>query len=269
MPTESDSACDLQGVGVLVTRAAHQAEPLCRAIEAHGGRVVRFPALAVEPAGGTAELRASLAVLQQGALLVFVSPNAVEYGLKLLPRDKPAVQLAAVGRATAKALEQAGWPVDILPQSGFDSEGLLASEALQQVAGRQVLIFRGEGGRALLGDTLIERGAQLSYVEVYRRVCPQLDVGPLLQRWPTEVQLVTATSNAVLENLLQMLGPAAQPMLLATPLLVISRRMRERAQQLGFRRILLAQGADEQSIMERLCSWMAQSNHWQSTIDDG
>ncbi len=62
-------------------------------------------------------------------------------GLKLLPRDKPAVQLAAVGRPTSQSpgagrLAQ----VDILPQSGFDSEGLLASEALQQVAGRQVLI---------------------------------------------------------------------------------------------------------------------------------
>ncbi|WP_275576186.1 uroporphyrinogen-III synthase [Aquitalea magnusonii] len=60
---------------------------------------------------------------------------------------------------------------DILfPTAGSDSEALLALPQLADVAGQHWLIVRGQGGRALLADTLCARGAQVSLAEVYQRV---------------------------------------------------------------------------------------------------
>jgi uroporphyrinogen-III synthase len=121
--------------------------------------------------------------------------------------------------------------------------------------GQQVLIVRGEGGRPLLGDSLRARGAKVGYAEVYRRVRPQADIAPLIARWSGEIDLVTATSAELLDNLVGMLGEAGWPLLRRTPLLVISERMRDAAERLGFETILLAPGADDASLLDAICSW--------------
>jgi len=238
-----------------VTRAAHQAAGLCRLIEEQGGRALRFPALEILPAADPQTARRLLG--EARGLVVFVSPNAVEFARGMLPAGGlPApVQVAAVGEATARALVRAGYQADLLPSRGFDSEGLLALPELQAVRGREVLIVRGEGGRALLGDLLRQRGARVAYAEVYRRGRPLQDPAALLARWERDVDLVTVTSNAVLHNLLAMLGSAGGARLRRTPLLVISERMRRQARALGFQQILLAEGASDQAIVQAICAW--------------
>jgi uroporphyrinogen-III synthase len=249
--------CDLGGRGILVTRAAHQSAPLRRLIEDRGGRALALPALEIEATG---EPQAAIAQLRrQWDLMIFISPNAVAFAPAVLGDARiRAKSIAAVGQATATALGQAGYPVDLIPPGRYDSEGLLAMPELQRIEGRQVLIVRGEGGRPLLGDSLRARGAKVGYAEVYRRVRPKLDIGPWLTRWTAEVDLVTATSADVLDNLVGMLGEAGWPLLRRTPLLVISERMRAAAEQRGFETILQAAGADDLSLLEAICAWSAQ-----------
>jgi uroporphyrinogen-III synthase len=248
-------ACNLDGKGVLVTRAAHQASGLSGLIEANGGRAIPFPALAIGP---SPDRVAALDLLRQAwDLAIFISPNAVHYAVELLSGAKPRTQhIAAVGKATAQCLRDAGWPADLVPVGSFDSEGLLALPELKQMRGRQVLIVRGEGGRPLLGDSLRARGAKVGYAEVYRRLRPTTDPAPLLDRWHSDVDIVTATSAEVLDNLVAMLGAAGWPLLRETPLLVISERMAERASNLGFAQIVLASGADDSAVLNALCSWV-------------
>ena len=45
----SDSARPLSGRTILVTRPAHQANVLTQLVEQAGGRIVLFPAIAIEP----------------------------------------------------------------------------------------------------------------------------------------------------------------------------------------------------------------------------
>lgn len=251
------TACDLGGRGILVTRAAHQSAGLCRLIRHHGGRAVPFPALEIAPAR---EPEAVAGVLRQPwDVVLFVSPNAVESACGLLgERRLKAGHLGAVGKATAAALTQAGYPIDLIPSGRYDSEGLLALPGLQQMQGRQVLIVRGEGGRPLLGDSLRARGAKVGYAEVYRRIRPTTETAPLLRCWAKEIDLVTATSIEVLDNLVAMLEDDGWPLLRRTPLLVISERMREAAEGMDFETILLAAGADDASVMDAICRWAAE-----------
>jgi uroporphyrinogen-III synthase len=241
----------LGGLGVLVTRPAHQAEDLCRLIEAAGGRAWRFPALEIRPA--TSPEQAQALLVQPWDWLVFVSANAVALALELSGGLLAGPRIAAVGQATADALAAAGHPVDLVPGGQFDSEALLASEVMHRVAGQRILIVRGEGGRPLLGETLQGRGATLAYAEVYRRGRPLVDVAPLLARWERDVGAVVATSGEVLDNLVEMLGAAGRERLLDTPLVVVSPRMAEQARQIGFGTIETAERAQDAAIVAALC----------------
>jgi len=99
----------LQGVGVLVTRPAEQAEGLCAALEEQGAKVFRFPVIEIREPGDTTVLQGLLARLNEFDLAVFISANAVNRGLpRALAQGRfPAhLRVAAVGRRTAQELER-------------------------------------------------------------------------------------------------------------------------------------------------------------------
>lgn len=246
--------CQFGGRGVLVTRPAAQADALCQMIRAAGGVPVAFPTVEILPAADPDAARARLT--EAWDLVVFVSRNAVEQAQTLIgttPIGGPRARLAAVGRATAKALQATGRAAPLLPERGFDSEGLLALPELRQVQGQRILIVRGDGGRILLAEELGRRGATVAYVEVYRRGLPSADVGPLLPLWRKQINLLTATSNEVLHNLMQLVGSPGHDWLLNTPLAVIGERGATAAIKLGFRTVAVAEEASDQGMVEALC----------------
>ncbi|MCK9530208.1 MAG: uroporphyrinogen-III C-methyltransferase [Gammaproteobacteria bacterium] len=242
---------ELAGIGVLITRPAHQARGLAERIEALGGTAVAWPTLDIVPPQDPAAAERTLARLAEFDVLVFVSANAVSHGLALLSGPLPAgIQVAVVGDGTARAVaEQTGRPPALRPATRFDSEGLLALPELQDLHGRQVLIVRGEGGRALLGETLRARGATVEYAEVYGRAVPAAAPAAALQALAEgRVQVVTATSSEGLRNLVAMAG-VHTPALLALPLVVGAERQRRTAAELGFHGpIIVAENADDASI---------------------
>ena len=132
----------LEGVGVLVTRPRTQADELVRAIETRGGVARCFPVLDIAPFDAL-DVRNSVARLGKPDIVIFVSRNAVEHGIRFT--DGGAI--AVIGPATAAAVNEAGRVVDIQPAAGYDSEHLLAEEQLRAVAGKRVRIVRGKGGR--------------------------------------------------------------------------------------------------------------------------
>jgi uroporphyrinogen-III synthase len=246
--------CDLRGRGVLVTRPAAQADGLCGLIEAAQGRPIRLPTIEIAPAS---DPQLALELLSQSwDLAYFVSPNAVEQAVALVSDGTwPRVaRIAAVGRATASALVAAGRAPDLMPEQRYDSETLLAMPELADMRGQRVLIVRGDGGRPLLGDTLRQRGAEVCYAEVYRRMRPRVDVTPLLSGWADQVALVTATSDEILLSLVEMLGPAGRAPLVATPLVVVAERTAETARALGFTHIQVAERAEDAAILRALCA---------------
>ncbi|MEN8174636.1 MAG: uroporphyrinogen-III synthase [Pseudomonadota bacterium] len=247
--------CDLSGLGVLVTRPVDQAEGLCQAIEAGGGRAIRLPAIAIEAMPDTAGAAALLASAYDFQRIIFISRNAATHGIPLLPegfQPTPDVQLIAVGEATAQTLAARGIGPVALPERS-DSEGLLALAELRQVNGLKILIVRGEGGRSMLADTLTARGARVDLAEVYRRVLPDVSAAAarVLEGWDNEVQAVTATSGEVLANLCRLLKQ--DPRLFDTPLVVVSQRNLDDAVRRGFNRVFNAGGASDEALVKTLC----------------
>lgn len=237
----------LAGRAVLVTRPAERAEGLVARIAAAGGRPLRMPVIEILPR--------SLEWQPQPwayAAALFVSPAAVSHGLRALgltPSGAP--PLGAVGPATARALEDAGFRVDIGPGRSSDSEGLLEAPALarERIAGRPVLIVRGEGGRERLASDLVERGAQVDYAEVYRRGRPS--------RYDPEVvaacDLVSATSAEGLRNLLAMITEQEGARLRELPLAVAGERIAAAARELRFTGpVISARQPGDEGLMEAL-----------------
>lgn len=215
----------LTGASILVTRPVHQAGPLITAIEQAGGSAWPFPVMEIVP-GSPGEANATAADLPAADIAIFVSPNAVQHGLHLVPAG---TRLAAIGSGTAGALAEAGRPADIVPENGYDSESLLAHAGMQSVRGLNVQIFRGQDGRALLGETLRLRGAHVRYVEVYRRQparpsARSLDELAAYWREPG-IDYVIAMSEASLEYLLELLPAACLQLLPAARLVSPSARV--------------------------------------------
>ncbi len=254
----------LAGVGVVVTRPAHQAEELCTLLAGEGACVIRFPVLEIVAPDDIGVLNDIIDRLESFDIAIFISPNAVNRAVnciqarRAIPRN---LRLAAVGRGSARALARLGLRADIYPATRFNSEALLELEPMRQVAGKRIVIFRGEGGRELLAETLRQRGAEVEYAEVYRRVKPKSDVAALLRHWARgDVDVVTVTSNDGLRNLYDMVGQLGRQWLQQTPLVVVSERARRLAAELGFKHApVVAPEASDEAIVRAVKEWrMAQ-----------
>jgi uroporphyrinogen-III synthase len=247
----------LTGLKIVVTRPRDQAVQLAQSIEQAGGVPLLFPLLDIAAVQDTKPLYEQIARLEQFKLAIFISPNAVHYGITAIRTAgelPPKLKIATVGQGSAKTLRELGIAHVIAPTERFDSEGLLALPELQNVAGWRVMIFRGDGGRELLGDTLKARGATVEYATCYQRSKLQQDAGVLLDDLP---DVITVTSSEALGHLWQMLDNNAQAILRATPLFVPHARIAELARQQGWQQVQLA-GAGDEGMLSALIDWAIQ-----------
>ena len=277
----------LTGLKIVVTRPRDQAVQLARRIEQAGGIPLLFPLLDITAVQDTKTLHEQIARLGQFNLAIFISPNAVHYGIAAiraagasfsadgttshstrLPNNASQVagyspspasgrgelKIATVGQGSAKALRELGIANVIAPAEHFDSEGLLALPELQNVAGWRVMIFRGDGGRELLGDTLKARGATVEYATCYQRSKPQQDAGALLAAVP---DAITVTSSEALGYLWQMLNGSARAALGDTPLFVPHARIAELAREQGWLQVQLTASGDD-GLLSALITWAGQ-----------
>lgn len=248
----------LAGLGILVTRPAHQSEHLANLIRQAGGEPILFPALEIVDVPDLQPLNALIDRLDQFDLAIFISPNAVNKAMNLIRarRKLPAsLQIAAIGKGSAKVLTQFGVKNVITPQQRFDSEALLELPELQAVTDKRIVIFRGDGGRELLGDELTRRGAQLEYAECYRRQKPQVDNGKLLYLWArNELHAITVTSSEVLHNLFDLVGKLGQQWLKKTPVFVPHERIAEAAREMGLEKVFVTEAGDE-AMVAGLVAW--------------
>ena len=235
----------LANVGVVITRPARQAAGLAQQIAVLGGRPLVFPAITILPPADPAPLARAQRELARFDCAIFVSANAVEYGVGD-PAAWPSHLVAfAPGPGTAAALAAVGIAPARIPATTMDSEGLLALPELTHVAGKRIVIFRGGGGLDALSDALLSRGATVVQIDCYRRGRPDAGAAGLVEAWRDHrVDAVTITSSEGLDNLWAILDAEGRGFLAATATFAPHPRIGERARSLGLARVIVTPPAD-------------------------
>ncbi|HUU72304.1 MAG TPA: uroporphyrinogen-III synthase [Burkholderiales bacterium] len=254
------SACDLNGTGVLVTRPAEHAQFLVAAIKQMGGKPTLFPGVQIE-AVQAQEMASRLAPLTGIDLVIFVSPTAVRLGVPLLMdrfSSLDHLRFAAVGQSTAAELNKYGLTEVIVPDGASGGESLASCPQMHRVAGRSVLVVRGEGGNNTLETILRGRGASVSFLECYRRSLPVSDFGAV-EKLLREGRIGAwmATSGEILDNLLRLAGKKAA-LLRQTPLFVNHPHVASRAFSQAVEVIFVTKGGDA-GMSAGLGAWFCRS----------
>jgi len=244
----------LAGARILVTRPARQAAGFAHRISELGGIPVVFPAIVILPPADPAALERAQAALAGYDGAVFVSANAVEYGAPSAERWPSRLLAFAPGPGTADVLADLGIANVRVPSTNFDTEGLLALPELAAPAGRRFLIFRGEGGRELLGDTLVARGAHVDYVACYRRAAPDAGAAGFAAVFTQDgIDAVTITSSEGLDNLWAIADEATRAAWRACPTFAPHPRIAARAAALGLEAVTTRGG--DAGLADGLLKW--------------
>lgn len=219
----------LKNLNVLVTRPQHQAQKLCDEIKKLHGNPILFPTIEIVDVQDFSLIESVLQQLHEFDFAIFISPNAVEKTFKIFQKNWPEkIKTIAVGASTARVLQAYAIEV-IFPVAHFSSEALLDLPLLHNVSDKRIVIFKGEGGRTILANTLRDRGAIVHEASVYRRMIPAH-----LIKLPKHIDIIICTSSDGLQNLYEMVDVIDRQWLLQKSLLVISERMVVLARQLGF-----------------------------------
>ncbi|MES2998641.1 MAG: uroporphyrinogen-III synthase [Pseudomonadota bacterium] len=248
---------NLTHLKILITRPAQQAKNLAAAILAYGGETISFPTLEI------------IAITKENFLkqtkkigfydfVIFLSPNAVlktaNYIYKIYPDWPTQTKIMAIGSGTANALKQEGLPVDYYPKKNFSSEGLLELPSLQNPKQKKILILQGEKGRGYLDKELEKKGAHVTTVNTYKRLCPHITKKCIPN--PNTVNIIICTSNTGLKNLITLLQPYWHATLLDKQLLLISPRIADYAKKLGFvKPPLISDNASNAAILQTLSAY--------------
>ena len=257
----SSQPSTLAGKRILITRPVHQSAGWRQLLESRGVHVDSIPLLEIAPVqepGAVQAVKGRILDFDQFEHAIFVSQNAVQFGFDWLddywPQLPQGPRYYAIGAATARAIRQRGAEPEACAGDTMDSEALLALPSLQNPHGERVIIFRGQGGRPLIGDTLESRGARIDYCELYQRLLPA-SAQQQLRDYAQTPDAITLHSGETLDNFHQALTAVdaeRRAALMACPLILPSQRVATRARAHGFTNGFAAINAGDTAMLAAL-----------------
>jgi uroporphyrinogen-III synthase len=201
----------LAGWRILVTRASEQAGGLSRRLADLGAVPIEFPLIEITPAPPE-PLDAAIGRLATYDWVVFTSVNGVSAFLARLaalgldPLELRCVQVAAIGRATANALERAGAHVAFVPEH-YVAESMVTGLTALGVAGNRILLPRADIARDTLPTGLRAAGAVVDVVIAYHTAPVTHVDGNLLDDLRAErIDAITLGSPSAVRSLVRVLG---------------------------------------------------------------
>ncbi|MBU3595005.1 uroporphyrinogen-III synthase [Polynucleobacter sp. 86C-FISCH] len=267
---------------IVVTRPSGQArqliEVLTRAIEASGvgkrslPEILSLPLLTIVPKSDEHLADHIATVLSNADLAIFVSPNAIESVMRLLERDwqdfsKRIIPIGVMGGSSHLALKNHGIGLEenptpiIIPKDNenWDSEGLWQElQSLQwNWQNKKVVIFKGEGGRDWLADTLTKAGAAVEAISTYSRVPLDLDnpAWHLVREMDLSKSLWLLTSSEAVRYLGEVMKDQFTQNLNAASALCPHHNIADAAELIGFGEVFTSEPGDEALIKSTL-AWL-------------
>ncbi len=254
-----------QAPAVIITRPFHQSQHLAEKLQDAGRQVNIFPLFEIEALAVNPELDAAIHELTHFAMVIFVSPNAVDAWFRRVAeatwRWPSTVAIGVVGGASRQALYNHGVDqtevriVSPIDTERTDSETLLAALDIEALRGKKVLLVRAESGREFLADALSEQQIEVLPVAAYRRLVPDFDQEKKtkLQQYLSHECDWVITSSAVLHTLLNWCSQLDQQNAVVKMqqqhIVVPHFRIAEMARKLGFKHISLTASGDEKLLL--------------------
>ena len=255
---------------IVITRPSGQARQLSEALQANllnsgftpeaSPQIISLPLLTIAPKGDDVLVGQIRKALKTADLAIFVSPNAIECAMRLLEQswqglsDK-SVPIGVMGGSSMAALKNHGIGIEgsptkvILPQNNtqWDSEGLwLELQTLNwDWSSKRVIIFKGEGGRDWLAETLKNAGVHVEAFSVYARV--PLDLSSPAWNAIHEMDFAQSLWLLTSSEAVRYLGHAKLPLELAAAICP-HHNIADAAKQIGFGAVLTCEPGDEALI---------------------
>ena len=205
----------LLGRRVLVTRTRNRAGLLSRRLADLGAVPIEVPTIDIRPPHDYSKFDSALAGVSAYDWIIFASANAVRAVFDRLraecsdARALHGVRIAAIGPATADALQGFGIAADLVPTKAT-SDGLADALANEGINGCRVLLPRTDIATRELPDLLCELGADVKQVTAYRTVVPVESRKSAAEAIQGGIDAVTFTSSSTVRNLLRMLDDGAE-----------------------------------------------------------
>jgi uroporphyrinogen-III synthase len=200
----------LEGMRVVVTRAAHQAEELAGPLRDLGADVILVPVIEIAPPADPSRLREAAAHVDDYDWLIFTSANGVEAFAAVLPVSpgKCKARIATVGAATRESAEQHGFSVALVPKR-YVAESLVEAFATMDLTGIRMMIPSAAVTRDVVPGELRKRGAHVDVVEAYQNIAPpkaaEYAAAAFCEPYP---DWVTFASSSAVGNLVRLIGPS-------------------------------------------------------------
>lgn len=251
----------LFGKRVLVTRPEAQSASMLVGLRDLGAEPIELATIRIVGPRDPAQLTTALKVLPSYDWVIFTSVNGVRFFFDALrasgddARRLSRAKLAAIGPATAAALDERGLRADLVPDE-YRGEAVAQAilRATPQLATQRILLARAEVARNALPDALREAGAHVDVVPTYRtesapdthyeQIREELEAGRL--------DVVTFTSPSTLERLLDGLGADAARLLSRATLAAIGPVTAQAAERRGLTPHVVASSYTSEGLLAAL-----------------
>ena len=199
----------LWGKRILITRPAEGAQGFAQKLRDLGAEPLLLPAIALAPPEDWSPVDRALGQLDRYDWVIFTSANGVRFALERLRtlgyslERMRQVKIAAIGPATARALQQHGLTVEFVP-SKYVAEAI--ADGLGDVHGQRILLLRADIARQDLRERLRAKGARVEEVIIYHTRPAALEPERMQQLFQQGIDVVTFTSSSTVRALLSALG---------------------------------------------------------------
>ena len=207
------SQLPLFGKRIVVGRTRTQAGTLSAALRARGAEVLEIPFIEIRRPPSLEPLDEALRRYAEYAWLILTSVNGVNVlaerldAIGLTPDRLSHLKIAAIGPATAQAIQRQGLKVAVVPDE-YVAEAVVEN-LKTQVKGKRVLLVRAKVARDVIPTELSKAGAAVDVREAYETVTPPESRDRLraaLKNSSERPHAITFTSSSTARSFVELIG---------------------------------------------------------------
>ena len=200
----------LFGKRIIITRTREQAAEFSDLLRVQGADPIELPTIDVVPPDSWDDLDGAIERIEQYHWLIFTSANGVRFfveRLKELDKDiriLKGIKICTIGPRTAKAVEDLGIKVDLLPNK-FIAEAIIEGLAKEGIKDKKFLLPRAWKAREILPQEIRRLGGTIDVVTTYQTIRPEKskeEIAKLLRE--KSVDLITFTSSSTVSNFVEL-----------------------------------------------------------------